>query len=231
MDGRVDGYGQAFTISILGVKLHGVHVLSMAASPSSSSSPSSSAVTLPRPGKSILKKPPPPQQPFFSLSRLSRLIPTPLPSPSSSASVSTPTGTPNTSPNTNPEGAADETLKRAHFYLPHLATVYPFTASNPPCSPNQREEKKLIDTREAERRKRIVRGNSFGPGSPESEEWWSPEKIELFYRECCEGREEKPHPGITAALKVCILVIILALFLTLRNDPIQARIGRQRQVA
>lgn len=162
-------------------------VISWMASPSCSS-PSSSAVTLPRPGKSILKKPPPPQQSFFSLARLSRILPTQNPSSSSSGS--------------NAASNPDENLKRAHFFLPHLSTVYPISTANPPCNLNTREEKKTIEVREAERRRRIVRGNSFGPGSSESEEWWSMEKVESFYQECCVGREEQPHPGISAALKV-----------------------------
>ncbi|KAL5504946.1 hypothetical protein ACEPAH_7609 [Sanghuangporus vaninii] len=152
------------------------------ASPSCSS-PSSSAVTLPRPGKSILKKPPPPQQSFFSLSRLSRLLPTQNLSSSSA------------------NGDPDENLKRAHFFLPHLATVYPISAANPPSSIAAKEEKKVIEAREAERRRRIVRGNSLGPSPSDAEDWWSMDKVEAFYRECCTGREEQPHPGISAALK------------------------------
>ncbi|KLO15169.1 RNI-like protein [Schizopora paradoxa] len=159
-------------------------------SPSSSSSPSSSAVTLPRPGKSILKRPPPPQQSFFSLSRLSRLLPSQAPSPSASSSNAS-----TTSP------ATEDSLKRAHFFLPHLTTIYPISAATPPCGPNVREEKKSVETKEAERRRRIVRGNSLGPGTSVTEEWWSPEKVESFYNECCAGREEQPHPGISAALK------------------------------
>ncbi|EJD08451.1 uncharacterized protein FOMMEDRAFT_101852 [Fomitiporia mediterranea MF3/22] len=151
------------------------------ASPSCSSpSASSSAVTLPRPGKSILKKAPPPQQSF--LSRLSRLLP----------SQNTASGAPSD---------PDENLKRAHFFLPHLATVYPISAANPPCSLTTREEKRSIEAREAERRRRIVRGNSYSPGSSETDEWWSTDRVESFYKECCTGREEQPHPGISAALK------------------------------
>ncbi|KAI5119230.1 hypothetical protein M0805_002155 [Coniferiporia weirii] len=160
------------------------------ASPSLSPSPSSSAVTLPRPGKSILKRPPPPQQSFFSLSRLSRLLPTQNPS-------SLP-GTPAASDSAN---GPDEHLKRAHFFLPHLVTVYPISAANPPCTVYTKEEKKTVEAREAERRRRIVRGNSYGPGNNETEEWWSTDKVESFYLECCVGREEDPHPGISAALK------------------------------
>jgi protein phosphatase 1 regulatory subunit 37 len=93
-------------------------------------------------------------------------------------------------------------LKRAHFILPQIATVYPISSINPPSTPTLKEEKKAIEDREAERRKRIVRGNSFGPGTDETEEWWSLDKVESFYRECCEGTEEQPDPAITAALKV-----------------------------
>lgn len=182
------------------------------ASPSTSSSPSSSAVTLPRPGKSILKRPPPPQQSFFSLSRLSRLLPSQAPSP-------TPP-----SPNPAAPNAPGETeLKRAHFFLPHLVTVYPISSANPPCGPNVKEEKKSIDVREAERRRRIVRGNSYGPGSPETEEWWSPDKVDSFYRECCVGREEEPHAGISAALKVSPAIVykcrnLLTVYSAMRSD-------------
>ena len=135
---------------------------------SSSTSPSSSAVTLPRPGKSILKRPPPAQHSFFSLSRLSRLLP-------SQTNQSTPAPS---------NDSTDASLKRAHFFLPHLSTVYPFTSTNPPCGPNVKEEKRSIDFKEADRRKRIVRGNSYGPGG-ETEEWWTMENccssLLLFY--------------------------------------------------
>lgn len=160
----------------------------------SSPSPSSSAVTLPRPGKSILKKPPPPQQSFFSLSRLSRLLPSQNPPSSSSSSTAASSST----------TGSDENLKRAHFYLPHLVTVYPISATNPPCTVTTKEEKKSIEAREAERRRRIVRGNSLGPG--ETEDWWSTDKVESFYHECCVGREEQPHSGISAALKVSCVI-------------------------
>lgn len=154
------------------------------ASSSSSCSPSSSAVTIPTPGKSILKKPPPPQQPFFSLARLSKLLPTQnQPQPASSVVDD------------------EKALKRAHFILPQLVTVYPISAQNPPYSPSLKEEKKTVEQREAERRKRIVRGNSFGPDSAETEDWWSLDRVEAFYRECCEGREETPNPAISAAFK------------------------------
>lgn len=152
---------------------------------SSSPSPSSSAVTIPTPGKSILKKPPPPPQSFFSLGRLSKLLPTQ-----------------NTAP---PNDGNDEsrTLKRAHFILPEIATVYPIYSTNPPCTPTVKEEKRSIEEREAERRRRVVRRNSVGPDAVSAEDqWWSVEQVESFYRECCVGREENPDPGISAAILV-----------------------------
>ncbi|KZT25850.1 RNI-like protein [Neolentinus lepideus HHB14362 ss-1] len=152
----------------------------------SSPSPSSSAVTIPTPGKSILKKPPPPQQSFFSLARLSKLLPSQSQSQSQPASSIV---------------EDEKTLKRAHFILPQLVTVYPISSQNPPSTPSLREEKRTIEQRETERRRRIIRGNSFGPDSAETEDWWSLDRVEAFYRECCEGREEVPIPTVSAAFK------------------------------
>ena len=39
-------------------------------------------------------------------------------------------------------------------------------------------------------------------GSAEPEEWWSMDKVDTFYRECCLGCEEEPDPAISAAFKV-----------------------------
>ncbi|KAL1716168.1 hypothetical protein EV715DRAFT_255322 [Schizophyllum commune] len=69
---------------------------------------------------------------------------------------------------------------------------------NPPSTPTLKEEKRAIEDREAERRKRVLRGSSSGP---DHEEWWSMDKVESFYRECCEGCDEKPDPAITNAFK------------------------------
>ncbi|EMD36293.1 hypothetical protein CERSUDRAFT_95631 [Gelatoporia subvermispora B] len=147
-----------------------------------SPSASSSAVTIPTPGKSILKRPPPPQQSFFSLARLSKLL------PSQTQQQSNDTG--------------DGTLKRAHFILPELTTVYPILAANPPSTPSLKEEKRSIEEREAERRRRVLRGGSSTNSDPSTvEEWWSLDKVESFYRECCSGREEAPDPGISTAFK------------------------------
>ena len=149
-----------------------------------SPSASSSAVTIPIPGKSILKRPPPPQQSFFSLARLSKLLPT-----------------------QNQPGAAvnDEVrpLKRAHFILPEMTTVYPILAANPPSTPTLKEEKRNIEERELERRRRVVRGSNASTDAPADDDWWSMDKVEGFYRECCLGREEVPDPAISAAFKVC----------------------------
>ena len=156
----------------------------------SSSSPSSSAVTIPTPGKSILKRPPPPQQSFF-LRISSKLLTTPTAPPSGSANGSQGNQQPN------------ETLKRAHFFLPHLTTVYPISTANPPSGPTNKDEKRTIETRELERRKKIVRGNSQSSSVGNvDDEWWSMDRVEAFYNECCEGREEMPHPGVSAAFKV-----------------------------
>ncbi|KAF9489856.1 RNI-like protein [Pleurotus eryngii] len=142
-------------------------------SSSASCSPSSSAVTIPIPGKSILKRPPPPQQSLFS--RITRFLPT-QPSPAS--------------------GDEEKPLKRAHFILPQISTVYPISSLNPPSTPTLKEEKRAIEEREAERRRRVVRGNSEN-----TDDWWSLEKVESFYRECCAGCDEQPDPGISLAFK------------------------------
>jgi len=157
----------------------------MAASSSSSissCSPSSSAVTIPVAGKSILKRPPQAQASIFS--RITRFLPT------------------QTQPHATPIDDA-KPLKRAHFILPQIATVYPISSINPPSTPTLKEEKRAIEDREQERRKRVVRGNSTGsPEGRDLEEWWSMDKVESFYRECCAGCEEEPDAAITVALKV-----------------------------
>lgn len=144
-------------------------------------SASSSAVTIPTPGKSILKRPTPPQQSIFSLSRLSKLLPT------------------QQAPTTQDDAS---TLKRAHFILPEMTVVYPISAANPPSTPNTKEEKKLIEDRELERRRRILRGGTSISSAYGDECWWSIDQVESFYRECCVGREEVPDPGVSLAFKV-----------------------------
>jgi protein phosphatase 1 regulatory subunit 37 len=154
------------------------------ASSTSSYAPSSSAVIIPTPGKSILKRPQHTQQSF--LSRISKFLPT----------------------QTQPQvtvGDEARTLRRAHFILPELTTVYPISAANPPSTPTLKEEKKSIEQREAERRRRVVRGNSISQGG-DPDDWWGLEKVESFYKECCASRDDPPLPEISAAFKVIIIV-------------------------
>lgn len=156
---------------------------------SSSSAPSSSAVTIPRPGKSILKPPAPPPRPLFSLSTLSKLLPT---------------------GQTTDANADSRPLKRAHFIMPQLVTVYPISASNPPSMPGLQEEKKAVEEKERDRRRRVMRGNSFTAPSPNpaidppsvEDDWWTADKVTSFYSECCAGREDEPQPQVVAALRV-----------------------------
>ncbi|KAF8129472.1 hypothetical protein EV363DRAFT_1219973 [Boletus edulis] len=144
---------------------------------SSSCSPSSSAVTIPIPGKSILKRPPPTQSGI--LNRIKGFLPT-----QPTAPVSEDTSKP---------------LKRAHFILPHLAIVYPISTLNPPSTPSLKDEKRAIEEKATERRKRIVTGHSIGPN--DTEEWWNLDKVESFYRECSASREEEPDPVVSAGFK------------------------------
>jgi protein phosphatase 1 regulatory subunit 37 len=84
-----------------------------------------------------------------------------------------------------------------------MSTVYPISSASPPYTPNIKEEKRGIEEREAERRKRIVRSNSFvGTVEKEEDGWWSLDKVETFYTECCAGREEPANPSVSAALQV-----------------------------
>ncbi|KAJ7480292.1 hypothetical protein B0H11DRAFT_1863724 [Mycena galericulata] len=154
----------------------------------SSPSPSSSAVTIPIPGKSILKKPPPAQAGLFSrLSTLSRFLP----------------GEANANSASNANAIGGRVLKRAHFILPEIAVVYPISSLAPPSTPALRDEKRAIEERERERRRRVVRANSMssGAGAAGEGEWWAMDKVESFYRECCEGCQEPPDKGIAAAFK------------------------------
>jgi len=98
-------------------------------------------------------------------------------------------------------GDESRTLKRAHFILPELVTIYPISSANPPSTPTLKEEKRSIEQREAERRRRVVRGNSVSQGG-DPDEWWSLEKVESFYKECCASRDDPPLAEISTAFKV-----------------------------
>ncbi|KAJ7177065.1 hypothetical protein C8R46DRAFT_1246346, partial [Mycena filopes] len=168
----------------------------------SSPSPSSSAVTIPIPGRSILKKPPAPQASLLSRIGLGGFLRSNTPPITSTSSSSS-------SANGHGEyggGDSESTrlLKRAHFILPEIAVVYPISSQAPPSTPTLRDEKRAIEERERERRRRVVRSNSTGgakEGADESETWWAMDKVESFYRECCEGCQEAPDKGICAAFK------------------------------
>ncbi|KAJ7123502.1 hypothetical protein C8R44DRAFT_875693 [Mycena epipterygia] len=198
--------------------LNGLLVMSLH-SPSlgpSSPSPSSSAVTIPIPGKSILKKPPPAQASLFSRLSLSRFLPGQETAGASSAAAGLKDGKDGGS-GSGKDKEKDESarvLKRAHFILPEMAVVYPISSLAPPSTPTLRDEKRAIEERERERRRRVVRAGSTGTstdsasvltastGSVEdAETWWAMDKVESFYRECCEGCQEVPDKGITAAFK------------------------------
>jgi hypothetical protein len=98
-------------------------------------------------------------------------------------------------------GDETRTLRRAHFILPELVTVYPISSASPPSAPTLREEKRGIEQREAERRRRVVRGNSVSQGG-DPDEWWSLEKVESFYRECCASRDDPPAAEVSTAFRV-----------------------------
>ena len=105
--------------------------------------------------------------------------------------------------------------------------VYPISSLNPPSTPQLKEEKKLIEDREKERRRKILRGSGSwsssvsgsgsgdggsggASGSPDDgtvaiddqECYWSMDRVESFYRECCAGCDEAPDSAISAAFKV-----------------------------
>lgn len=151
-----------------------------------------------KPGRSILKQPPPPQPKFFSFSTLSKLLPN-QPTQGSSGLAPVDDGG---------KGIRGTPLKRAHFILPSLSTTYPIWSGNPPASPTLKQEKADIEERERGRRARLVRGNSItslhaaAASSGSTEDYWSLEKVEQFYKECCLGREEPIDLRVVAAIKV-----------------------------
>ena len=163
-----------------------------------------------RPGRSILKQPPPPQPKFFSFSTIKTFLPNQAQSPAA-AEVTDDGG----------KGIRGTPLKRAHFILPSLSTTYPIWSGNPPASPSLNQEKAEIEDRERTRRARLVRGNSVSSlrslaqnGNSHADEFWSLERVEQFYKECCLGREELIDLRIVSAIKVHIHTIILQHMLT-----------------
>lgn len=84
-------------------------------------------------------------------------------------------------------------LKRAHFILPHLTTVYPISSSAPPSSNELTESRKEIDNKNAAA---LQKEKEEGAGA------WSLGRIEEFYRECCRLRDELALGGVVGALRV-----------------------------
>ncbi|GAW10066.1 leucine-rich repeat-containing protein 68-like [Lentinula edodes] len=128
---------------------------------------STSSVTIPIPGKSILKKPPPP--PTGLLSRITSGISVNgiggmsmggLGKFFGSGTGGNATSSVNSNLATIPEPPTDTVpssfpplnpaLKRAHFILPHMAVVYPISSSAPPRTPTTQMEKKAVENRERE---------------------------------------------------------------------------------
>ncbi|KAF5364866.1 hypothetical protein D9757_013043 [Collybiopsis confluens] len=211
---------------------------------------STSSVTIPIPGKSILKKPPPP--PAGLLSRITSGMGVGGMSmggfgklfggnSAASPSPNPPTGTNTSDPlvDRSSEGTSppDPALKRAHFILPHMAVVYPISSNAPPRTPTTQMEKKAVEDRERDRRRRVVSGESSSTSSPIPSQnessvssgastplitgqdgqyryglqselrppshggvWWSMDKVEAFYNECCAACDEPPDPAISRAL-------------------------------
>ncbi|KAF8320002.1 hypothetical protein DL93DRAFT_2220611 [Clavulina sp. PMI_390] len=87
---------------------------------------------------------------------------------------------------------ANRSLRRAHFILPQVSTIYPISSAAPPSSSELTAARAEIDARvSAQRRKE----KEEGPGA------WSIGRIEDFYRECCRLREEPVLSGVVGALR------------------------------
>lgn len=48
----------------------------------------------------------------------------------------------------------------------------------------------------------------MGVVQKEEDGWWSLDKVETFYTECCAGREEVANPNVSAALHVRVPTIL-----------------------
>ncbi|KAJ4469873.1 hypothetical protein J3R30DRAFT_1520211 [Lentinula aciculospora] len=238
---------------------------------------STSSVTIPIPGKSILKKPPPPPTGLLSritsgmgvggiggmsMGSLGKFFGGGNSTSNSSSNLATISEPPLSDPNTNTSSSSttptmNPALKRAHFILPQMAVVYPISSSAPPRTATTQMEKRAVEQRERERRRRVVSGDSThgtgsnagsGPSTPRASttssfstdatitsssesmtmfseeyryglpmnfrssrqgdfnqsataaEWWSMDKVEAFYKECCATSDEPPDPAISKAL-------------------------------
>ncbi|KAJ3842459.1 hypothetical protein F5878DRAFT_555797 [Lentinula raphanica] len=156
---------------------------------------STSSDRIPIPGKSILKKPPPP--PTGLLSRITSGMSIGKFFGGTPATTATAGHAPEQVVTTTPIAGESSTggLKRAHFILPEIAVVYPISSNAPPRTPMTDIEKQTIENREKERRKRVVSGEpENGTG------WWTMEKVQGFYEECCRAMDVKPDEAISKAL-------------------------------
>ncbi|KAJ3732761.1 hypothetical protein DFJ43DRAFT_1072791 [Lentinula guzmanii] len=157
---------------------------------------STSSERIPIPGKSILKKPPPPPTGLFSRITSGMSIGKLFGGTTTATAASpNPDQTMLATMTAAESNSGSGGLKRAHFILPHMAVVYPISSNAPPRTPMTDVEKKAVEDRERERRKRVV------CGEPESGSgWWTMEKVDGFYRECCKASDVKPEEVISQAL-------------------------------
>ena len=136
---------------------------------SSSCLPSSSAVTIPIPGKPILKRPLPTHTGI--LGRLKDFL--------------------STQPTAPGSDGAHKPLKRAHFILPHLATIYPISTLNPPSTPSLKDEKSPV--RRIYFRVRRRRWGRFGPRSRGAA---LHRRVRASSSTCCVGVGRRDEEGV-----------------------------------
>ncbi|KAF9508532.1 hypothetical protein BS47DRAFT_220147 [Hydnum rufescens UP504] len=96
-------------------------------------------------------------------------------------------------------------LKRAHFILPHLSTVYPISSQAAPSSAELTEARREIDDKARELRDKE---KEEGAGA------WSLGRVEEFYRECCRLRDENVIGGVVGAFRQANLIAPRTLDLT-----------------
>ena len=164
--------------------------------PSSPSNPSSS--TSHAQGSPFVTPQPPPRADYSGItSQPSPLLPSAVPygddDHDTTKNSSEPKSRMSSSANTDSTAPVDPTLKRVHFILPHLSTVYPFSSNSPPSSNELTAARAEIDARVQVQRQKE---RDEGAGA------WSLGRIEDFYRECCRLRDEQPLGGVVGALRV-----------------------------
>ncbi|KAG8979777.1 hypothetical protein FRB94_011521 [Tulasnella sp. JGI-2019a] len=172
------------------------------------------------PLRPILKRPPPPPQPFFSSFRSvlnigSKFLPPAAPTPqATTAANGNGNGSLNGTPQANGHAAEDQSLRRAHFIVPHLTTTYLISSAAPPSTPGLSEAIRDIEDREAERRLKDsgIEGTN-----------WSLERIEEFYRECCRLRDETVLVPVVRSIQLAGIIPPRVLDLTgIKLSPFSA---------